>query len=130
MQTKVLKDCYSLCRCRRPLSMALRPISVTPDGGRRAQNNAPVLQSSDRVGKDSGDELGSWRTTDASTQESSSAATSCTSWFSPAARPPPSRSQISHAFLSQADWCAIPAVARRELGLLPVIKTLETGARV
>ena len=35
----------------------------------------------------SGTNLGSWRTTAASTQESSSAATSCTSWFSPAARP-------------------------------------------
>ena len=32
--------------------------------------------------------------------------------------------------LTQADWCAVRAVARCELGLLPVITTAETGSRV
>ena len=44
--------------------------------------------------------------------------------------PSPPRSQISHAILTEADWCAIRAVARCELGHLPVIKTTEAGARV
>ena len=56
----------------------------TPDGGRSMQDTAPVLQSSDTVGKLGGTNLGSWRTTGASTQESASAAISCT----------------------QAEWCA------------------------
>ena len=43
-----------------------------------------------------------------------------------ACSPPPSpRSQISHALLTRAEWCAIHTVARCELGLLPVIKTTE-----
>ena len=44
--------------------------------------------------------------------------------------PPPPRSQISLSVLAQAEWCAIRAVARCELGLHPIIKTAETGARV
>ena len=35
--------------------------------------------------------------------------------------PPPPRLQIRHTFLTQADWCAVRAVARCELGLFPVI---------
>ena len=38
--------------------------------------------------------------------------------------------QLSHTILTQADWCAIRAVARCELRLLPVIKTVESGTRV
>ena len=55
---------------------------VILDSGRRAQDTAQVLQSCDRVGN-----LAYWRTTDASTQESSNNATSCTSWLSPAVHP-------------------------------------------
>ena len=71
----------------------------------------------------------SLRTIDASTQGSSNNATLCTNWFSLAARFR-RRSQTSHTILTEADWCAIRAAARRELGLPPVIKTTETEARV
>ena len=69
-------------------AMAPRPSLslLTVDDGH--QDTAPVPQSSDRVGMLGATNLGSWRTTDASTRESSSATTSCTSWFSPAARSP------------------------------------------
>ena len=60
--------------------------------------------------------LGSWRTTDASTLGSSSNAIWCTSWFF-ACRPLPARLQISHTILTQTDWCAVRAVARCEPGL-------------
>ena len=73
--------------------------------------------------KAQGTNSGSWRTIDASTQESSNNATSCTSWFSPAARPPPPRSQINHSILTQAE-------SPCELGLLSVIRTTGAGTRV
>ena len=38
--------------------------------------------------------------------------------------------QTSHTILTQADWCAVLAVARCEQGLLPVITTAESGSRV
>ena len=44
--------------------------------------------------------------------------------------PPPPRLQTSHTILTHADWCAVQAVARCEVGLLPVIKTVESGTRV
>ena len=78
----------------------------------------------------SGDELESRRTTDASTQESSNIATSCTNWCLDAVNPPPPRPQISYTILTQVDWCAVRAAARCELGLLPVLHTAETGVRV
>ena len=37
------------------------------------------------------------------------------------------RPRVSHTILTQADWCLIRAVARSELGLLPVI---QSGFRV
>ena len=36
--------------------------------------------------------------------------------------PPPPRPRVSHTILTQADWCSTRAVARCELGLLPVIQ--------
>ena len=94
-------------------------------------------QRTTRIGRRPGSSketnLESWRTTDASTQESSNNATSFTSWWGFACSPPPPpRPQISHTILTQAEWCAIRAVARSELGPLSPrdIKTAETGARV
>ena len=45
-------------------------------------------------------------------------------------QPPPQQPQISYSILSQADWCAVQKVARCELGLLPVVNTVNAGARV
>ena len=44
--------------------------------------------------------------------------------------PPPPRLQISRTILTQADWCAVRAVAGCEQGLLPVVTTVESGSRV
>ena len=44
--------------------------------------------------------------------------------------PPPPRPRVSHTILTQADWCSTRALARCELGLLPVIQTVATGFRV
>ena len=44
--------------------------------------------------------------------------------------PSPPRPQISYTILSHADWCAIWAVARCELGLRLVVKTKKSRARV
>ena len=38
--------------------------------------------------------------------------------------------QISHTILTQADWCAVRAVACCEQGLLPVVTAVESGSRV
>ena len=42
--------------------------------------------------------------------------------------PPPPRPQISYTILSQADWCAVRAAARCELGLLAVVKKHGIGS--
>ena len=44
--------------------------------------------------------------------------------------PPLPRSRVSHTILTEADWCSTRAVARCEMGLLPVIQTVATGFRV
>ena len=62
----------------------------------------------------------SWRTTGVPTQESSSGHPVHELILAP----PPPRPQISHSILTQAEGCAIHAVARCELGLLAL------GARV
>ena len=41
---------------------------------------------------------------------------------------PPPHLQISHTIVTEADWCAVRAVARCEQGLLPVITTVEWGS--
>ena len=49
--------------------------------------------------------------------------------FACSPRPPP-RFQISDTILTQADWCAVRAVARCEQGFLSVITTVGSGSRV
>ena len=93
-QPAVLKDGYSLCRCRRPLS-------VSPDGGRRAQDTAPALQSSFKVGK-LGDEFGILeddRCIHTGVFQRRYLVHELVFACSP---PPPPRPQISHTILAQA----------------------------
>ena len=54
---------------------------VAPGCARRALSTAPTPLKFRQGRKAQGTNSGSWRTTDASTQESSSDAASCTSWF-------------------------------------------------
>ena len=105
------------------------PQLFTPEGGRSAQDTAPVLQSSDRVRKLGGRicdlGLGGRQCIDTGVFQRRHLVHELVFACSP-----PPRHQISHTILTQADWCAIRAAARCELGLFPVVKTVETGVRV
>ena len=101
-QATMLKDGYSPGWFGRPLSMALRP-SSSPLKEDEARRTPPRFFKAATGSESSGDEFAILEEDSASTQESSSDATSCTSWFSPAAhrRAP----QISHTFLTQKPTC-------------------------
>ena len=93
------------------------------------RRTAPVCRDR-QEGRARGTNLRSWRTTDASTFESSSAATLCTSLVFACSPLPPPRFHIRHTVLARADWCAVRAVARCGQGRTPVITTGESGSRV
>ena len=99
-------------------------------GGLRRLDNWPDSSKWRSARKAPETNLGQWRTSAASTQESSNKVTSCTNWFLLAVNPLPQQPQISGIILTQADWRAVRAAARCELGLLLVLHTAETGARV
>ena len=95
--------------------------------GRSTQDTAPVLQSSDKVGN-LGDEFGileDGRCTDAEVFQRRYLVHELVFACSPL---PPPRLQVSHTILTRADWCAVRAVARCEMGLLPVITSVEAGS--
>ena len=115
----------------RPQRDAVLQLAIL-DSGLHRLDAAPILQCCDRVGKLKG-RMESWRTTNASNTgvfQQRHLVHELVLACSP--RPSP-RPQIKYTTLSQADWCAIRAVARCELGLLPVLQILHTagtGARV
>ena len=126
LRLTVPKGHHRFSCCQRPVNVALHSGSsrLTVDDAHWTPPPFQVATGSES----SGDGLGVLEDDRCIEQGSSSNATSHELVF--ACSPPPPRAQISHTILTQAARCAIRVVARCELGLLPVIKTAQTGARV
>ena len=96
--------------------------------GLRRLGTASILQDSDRVGK-------FWRRVGnlggrPMHRHRSLPTTPPLARVGSCSPPAPPRPQISYTILSLTEWCATRAVVRCELGLLPVVKTAESGARL